>query len=161
MGYSGRASGEDRGFGRRVLPWNPFQKRGVEVVALIVATATAGHLLFASTLPVAFLVFPFVLWAGLRLGVPSAATVNVLLMLVAGWASVESQVPFSQLEPVQNLTVLHTFNASIGITSLVLAAVTAERKQAAEELWASRVRLVEAADAEPRRVERNLHDGAQ
>jgi len=36
-----------------------------------------------------------------------------------------------------------------------------ERAKAEAELRASRVRLVEAADAERRRIERNLHDGAQ
>jgi PAS domain S-box-containing protein len=37
----------------------------------------------------------------------------------------------------------------------------AERRRAEEELRASRVRLVGAQDAERRRLERNLHDGAQ
>jgi PAS domain S-box-containing protein len=36
-----------------------------------------------------------------------------------------------------------------------------ERKQQADELRASRSRIVEAGDAERRRLERNLHDGAQ
>ena len=36
-----------------------------------------------------------------------------------------------------------------------------ERKQAEKELRASRARLVEVADAERRRIQRNLHDGAQ
>ena len=36
-----------------------------------------------------------------------------------------------------------------------------ERKRAEEELRASRIRLVEAQDAERKRLERNLHDGAQ
>ena len=36
-----------------------------------------------------------------------------------------------------------------------------ERKRAESDLRASRVRLVEAQDAERRRLERNLHDGAQ
>ena len=36
-----------------------------------------------------------------------------------------------------------------------------ERKQAEAELRASRARIVEAADAERRRLERDLHDGAQ
>jgi PAS domain S-box-containing protein len=36
-----------------------------------------------------------------------------------------------------------------------------ERKRAEKELRASRVRLVEAQDAERKRLERNLHDGAQ
>jgi PAS domain S-box-containing protein len=36
-----------------------------------------------------------------------------------------------------------------------------ERKQAEQDLRASRARIVEATDAERRRLERNLHDGAQ
>src|SRR5207248_10973114 len=36
-----------------------------------------------------------------------------------------------------------------------------DRKQAEAELRASRARLVEVADAERRRIQRNLHDGAQ
>jgi PAS domain S-box-containing protein len=36
-----------------------------------------------------------------------------------------------------------------------------DRKRADEELRASRARLVEVADAERRRIQRNLHDGAQ
>ena len=36
-----------------------------------------------------------------------------------------------------------------------------DRKRAEAELWASRARLVEVADAERRRIQRNLHDGAQ
>src|SRR5262249_50882966 len=36
-----------------------------------------------------------------------------------------------------------------------------DRKQADDELRASRARLVEVADAERRRIQRNLHDGAQ
>src|SRR5207237_4943628 len=36
-----------------------------------------------------------------------------------------------------------------------------ERKEAEQALRASRARLVEVADAERRRIQRNLHDGAQ
>jgi PAS domain S-box-containing protein len=42
-----------------------------------------------------------------------------------------------------------------------LAAQAIANAQAREELAASRVRIVEASDAERRRLERNLHDGAQ
>jgi PAS domain S-box-containing protein len=42
-----------------------------------------------------------------------------------------------------------------------LAAQALANAQAREELAASRARLVQAADAERRRLERNLHDGAQ
>jgi PAS domain S-box-containing protein len=44
---------------------------------------------------------------------------------------------------------------------LVSAVDITERKRQADELRASRARIVEAGDAERRRLERNLHDGAQ
>jgi signal transduction histidine kinase len=42
-----------------------------------------------------------------------------------------------------------------------LVALAVASAQAREELGASRMRIVEASDAERRRLERNLHDGAQ
>jgi signal transduction histidine kinase len=42
-----------------------------------------------------------------------------------------------------------------------LVAVTLANAEAREQLTASRARIVQAADAERRRLERNLHDGAQ
>ena len=42
-----------------------------------------------------------------------------------------------------------------------LAAQALANAQAREELAASRARIVQAGDAERRRLERNLHDGAQ
>lgn len=143
------------------LRTNPFQGRGVEIAVLILLTVIATRLLFYTGLPVSFLVFPFVLWAALRLGVPGAAVVNIFLAGIAIWVSIKGQGPFAQLPPMQSLLVLQSFSASVAITSLVLAAVTAERQQATDEVRASRIRIVETADAERRRVERNLHDGAQ
>ncbi|MGH3785422.1 MAG: MASE1 domain-containing protein [Pseudonocardiaceae bacterium] len=140
---------------------NPFAHRGVEMPASIVVGAIATYILFGFTLPVIFLVFPFVLWTALRLGVPGVATLNVLVAGIADWAAIEQRGPFSQLPPTQSLIVVQSFCASVAITSLVLAAITAERKRATEDARASRARIVEAADAERRRVERNLHDGAQ
>lgn len=140
---------------------NPFQRRGMEMAALAIVAAIATYLLFGSGPPVTFLVFPFVLWTALRLGVPGAAILNVLLAGIAVWAAIEKRGPFSQLPPVQGQIVLQSFCASVAITSLVLAAITTERQQAIDDARASRARIVKAADAERRRVERNLHDGAQ
>jgi signal transduction histidine kinase len=46
-------------------------------------------------------------------------------------------------------------------TTLCLAAAVTERETLAERLRASRLRVIEAADSERRRLEHNLHDGAQ
>jgi signal transduction histidine kinase len=47
------------------------------------------------------------------------------------------------------------------LSTFCLAALACEREAFAARLNASRARLVEAADTERRRLERNLHDGAQ
>jgi PAS domain S-box-containing protein len=47
------------------------------------------------------------------------------------------------------------------VSHMVVFTDISERKQAERELRASRARAVEAGDAERRRIERNLHDGAQ
>jgi signal transduction histidine kinase len=47
------------------------------------------------------------------------------------------------------------------LSTLSLAAVVTEREAIAVRLRASRARLSSTADAERRRIERNLHDGAQ
>jgi signal transduction histidine kinase len=53
------------------------------------------------------------------------------------------------------------YSAVIAVSTLLLAAVAREREVYAERLSSSRARIVEAADTERRRLERNLHDGAQ
>jgi signal transduction histidine kinase len=62
-----------------------------------------------------------------------------------------------------SLTVFETqlFIVIASITTLSLAAAASERELAAERLAASRLRVIQAADAERRRLEHNLHDGAQ
>ena len=47
------------------------------------------------------------------------------------------------------------------LSTLCLAALVSERKRFADGLDASRARLVKASDTERRRLEHNLHDGAQ
>jgi signal transduction histidine kinase len=51
--------------------------------------------------------------------------------------------------------------AVAAVATLSLAALVFERKRFADELDASRAGLVEASDTERRRLEHNLHDGAQ
>jgi signal transduction histidine kinase len=58
-------------------------------------------------------------------------------------------------------TALVPFALLAGLLRTQLARLDAERRARVEQLRASRARLVEAGDAERRRLERNLHDGAQ
>jgi signal transduction histidine kinase len=56
---------------------------------------------------------------------------------------------------------IQLYIAVTATSALVLAALASERESLAASVRASRTRLVVAADAERRRVERDLHDGAQ
>jgi signal transduction histidine kinase len=49
----------------------------------------------------------------------------------------------------------------LAVLACVVAASAAQLRRQAAELQASRTRIVAAADSERRRIERNLHDGAQ
>jgi signal transduction histidine kinase len=76
--------------------------------------------------------------------------------------------PFVRATTTQSLLATQLFVAAAALTSLVLGAVIAERHGALEalranerRLRASRRRIIHAADTERRRLERNLHDGAQ
>ena len=59
------------------------------------------------------------------------------------------------------MTIAHIIDGQ-GVDRRIVAGLDiTERKQQADELRASRSRIVEAGDSERRRLERNLHDGAQ
>ncbi|HEY8201043.1 MAG TPA: histidine kinase, partial [Actinomycetota bacterium] len=121
----------------------------------------ASRMLFGNTLPLVFLVFPFVLWAALRLGPLGVAVVDMVVAWTAVWATVMGHGAFAALPSQLRLVSLQSFIASVSLTGLVLAAVTASWRWALDDVRVSRARLVEAGDVERRRVERNLHDGAQ
>jgi signal transduction histidine kinase len=149
--------------------------RWVEIALSIAAAAVGTRLLFSGTLPLMFLVFPFTLWAALRFSPPVIATVNVVVAGIAIWTTAEGYGPFSGVPGATSLVLLESFNGAVAITSLVLgAAVTtvhqlarendrlhAEVRSQLDEVTASRSRIVESAYRERRRVERDLHDGAQ
>jgi signal transduction histidine kinase len=149
--------------------------RRVEGSVLLVAAAIGTRLLFSGGLPLVFLVFPLVLWSALRLGPRGAAAVDAVVVGVALWTGVGRHGPFSELPDTFGLVTLEVFIGTVGITSLALSATVATAARLAfenarlhsevraqlEEVWASRARIVEAGDAERRRMERDLHDGAQ
>jgi signal transduction histidine kinase len=141
----------------------PFNGRNVEAV-LALATAvvlTEVGLRVEANGPVMFLVFPALIWAALRLGA-RGGTLAVLLTVALTIRSTAHQVgPFVVHSITNEVLGTQLFVAAAVVSTLVLAAIVAEREHFAERLNASRMRMVEAADAERRRLERDLHDGAQ
>jgi signal transduction histidine kinase len=166
-----------------LLTWRAGWRPGVhsdrshwaELPILLLTTAIVTPFLFRSDLPLVFLAFPLVLWPALRIGQFGVSAVNVVVAGTAVWATYTGHGPFSHLPYTTSLIVLEAFNGGIATTSLLLgAAVTstkglsdanerlhAEIRRQLEQVRASRTRIVQAAEGERRRIERNLHDGAQ
>ncbi len=166
-----------------VLTWRAGWRAGagahrshrVELPILLLTTAIVTPVLFRSDLPLVFLSFPLVLWPALRIGQVGVSAENIVVGGVAVWATYTGHGPFSHRSYLTTLVMLEAFNGSIAMTSLLLGAAVAttkglsdanqrlhaEIRRKLEEVRASRARIVEAAEGERRRIERNLHDGAQ
>jgi signal transduction histidine kinase len=136
-----------------------LRQRKAEAAATLVVAALAALLLFHSDIVLIFFVFPLVMWAARRLGVPGAAMVNVVLAGVAIGATLAGQGPFSGKGAQHQLVLLQAFDASVAIASLILAVVSDECRQALEEVRLSRDRVLEAGNRVRARVRQDLHDG--
>jgi signal transduction histidine kinase len=135
--------------------------RGLEAVLMLAAVAALSQLAFGTESPLAYLVFPALGWAALRFGRRGATLAIAVAVGFAVWNTTHYHGPFVyESIPLSVLsTQLYIFVAAL--STLSLAALVSERRQFAAGLAASRARLVKASDTERRRLEHNLHDGAQ
>jgi signal transduction histidine kinase len=86
---------------------------------------------------VPYIVFPVLLWAALRLGPRGAATAILVVCSITVWNTAQSEGPFVRESITDSLLATQLFIAVSAITSLILAAVTAERRSAARALAAT------------------------
>jgi len=138
-----------------------WRRRGLETALLLVVVAALSGLAMRNSQPLAYLVFPPLIWAALRLG-PRGATLAVALAAgFAIWETTRSVGPFAFQSVSESVLATQLYLAVSALSTLCLAAIVTEREAFAASLAASRARLVEAAADERRRIEQNLHDGAQ
>jgi signal transduction histidine kinase len=95
---------------------------------------------------VPYIVFPVLLWAALRLGPRGAATAIVVVCAITVWNTAQETGPFVRDSITDSLLATQVFIATAALTSLVLAAVTAERSRAAGALAVSEAAQRELAD---------------
>jgi signal transduction histidine kinase len=86
---------------------------------------------------VPYIVFPVLLWAALRLGPRGAATAILVVCSITVWNTAQSEGPFVRESITDSLLATQLFIAISAITSLILAAMTAERTRAARALAAT------------------------
>ena len=139
---------------------------GVSLCAVAIATFAWPIMVLASLLPAVFAV-PYVTAAQLRIFVAMSfilSVASVAIGLGGDFSGLTEDAPdwvrdtvLFAFTPFMSLLVVQAGLAS----SRELQATLGEALDANDELTASRARLVAATDRERRRIERDLHDGAQ
>jgi signal transduction histidine kinase len=153
------------------------------VVPLVLAFTTPsshsrlrGHLLEAALLlatlvglsavaakvggPSSYLAFPVLIWAGFRFG-PRGATIAIAISAAFTILGATTFTGPFKVSGDDSIPATQIYIAVASLATLAVAALASEREELARSVRASRTRIVLAADDERRRLERNLHDGAQ
>ncbi len=123
-----------------LLTWSHFQiprwsgKRAVELAVCAAGLVTATVFSFESwyahgitQYPLAFLPYPFVVWAALRFGVRGATLSTLVVAAVSIHAVLGKRGPFVLDSEVQTLLLVGSYIAVVAIANLLLAASAAER----------------------------------
>jgi signal transduction histidine kinase len=145
----------------RPLPGRWPRGRAIEGALMIGAVAAASEIAFRSHEPVAYLVFPTLIWAALRFGERGATMAITIAVGCAVWNTTHNEGPFAFRSITHSVLATQLYLAVAALSTLFLVAVVTEREAFAGRLATSRSRLVEATETERRRLGRNLHDGAQ
>lgn len=100
-------------------------------VMLLSAMIVFGGLfgIFPPGLPITFLMFPPLLWVSLRFGQKVTITTVFLLSLFAAVQTLHGLGPFAVGKVNDRLLLLQSFIGIIGITSMIVAAIEAERRK--------------------------------
>ena len=129
--------------------WPPRRAQLFEAGLLIACLVFVGELVFGGLFPaeyknypLEFVCIPFVLWAAFRFGARGAATALVLVCGIAIRGTLHGFGPFVWGTPNESLVLLQSFIGVTAATTLILAAVVAERSRTAR-----RLRLQSVTDA--------------
>jgi integral membrane sensor domain MASE1 len=109
----------------RDLPGHPL-----EAVALIAALVGIGLVVFTNDVPTAYLTFPLIAWAGLRFLQPGASIAAGVLATIAVAFTANDSGPFVRPSQDDSLLLAQSFSAIMGLTGLILAALTSQRRRA-------------------------------
>jgi diguanylate cyclase (GGDEF)-like protein len=102
--------------------------RRVEAAVLYPSLGLVAYAVFhVSVRPISYIVFPLLVWAAWRFGLRGAAPAALLTVVIADIAAVHGTGPFTDESMLQTMATLQVFIVSVAFTSLVLAAIVAER----------------------------------
>jgi signal transduction histidine kinase len=142
-------------------PAREWRGRVLEGVLMLATVGALSAIALSAKQPLTYLVFPGLIWAALRFG-PQGATLAVAVAAVQAVVVTANNLgPFHVQAPNDTALNLQLYIIVAALITLCLTVITSERRRGALELRASRERIVETAERERERLERDLHDGAQ
>jgi signal transduction histidine kinase len=145
----------------RPLSKRMSRERAPEFAALIVAILVLGEIALTHDQPLTYVMFPLLIWAALRFGQRGSTLALVLVTALAVWNTTHYHGPFVFHSITRSVLATQLFIAVAAVTALLLESLVSEKEDLSAQIVSSRARLLEASDRERRRLERNLHDGAQ
>jgi PAS domain S-box-containing protein len=136
--------------------------RAVELCLVSAAVLAASLLVFGRWTAVrddvlAFVVFPFVVWAALRFRIAGAALTSLIAASVAVWGTAHGLGPFVNHTPLHNAVMLQILVAVISLTGLILAAVINERENIGEA-FESEKKLLNKSEAANEELEKLVRE---
>ncbi len=115
------------------------------LVSLYVFSNPAGAGAFHQAL--IYVIFPFAIWASLRMGQIGASSTVLVVSGIAIWSTIHELGPFADMPVNDSLILLQTFTGVVALMSLTLSASAAERHRAEESLRKQVVELAALNDA--------------
>jgi serine phosphatase RsbU (regulator of sigma subunit)/integral membrane sensor domain MASE1/anti-sigma regulatory factor (Ser/Thr protein kinase) len=110
-------------------PFNRAPGRLLEAIGLLAVVVGVSLLVFSTSTTLIYLIFPPLIWAALRFWQPGAAATSLIVAGVAIPFAEADAGPFAGHPPDERLLLAQTFVGVAGVTALVLAAVTTERRR--------------------------------
>jgi PAS domain S-box-containing protein len=114
--------------------------KAIEAASLLTALALVTLIIFggmpgdATSLPLAFIALPFVIWAAIRFGQREVTTVSAIVCAIAIWYTIQGRGPFGLGSSNAALLFLVAYASTLVMTGLVLSAVIGERERGIAEL---------------------------
>lgn len=120
----------------RAYPWRRRVRpaRWAEAAALAASTAAVAFFVTFTGAQLLFLIFPFLIWAAMRFELIGGVVCALIVSVLAIRAAVAAAGPFTGLDLTATMITLQAFNGSVVLTTLLLAAITAERNRARHSL---------------------------
>jgi integral membrane sensor domain MASE1/anti-sigma regulatory factor (Ser/Thr protein kinase) len=111
-------------------PYRDLPGRAAEAVALMVALVGIELLVFSHDVPATYLAFPIIIWAALRFLQPGASVAALTFAIIAVSFTASDSGPFFRRSQDDGLLLAQSFSAIVGLTGLILATLTSQRRRA-------------------------------